>query len=236
LVTNTPQTHPTISAAELELIEASAGAAAKADHIPWKGLFSSLAIWAIIINHFCANWGFYVLLAWLPSYFKTAWGMSLTGAGLASAAPWLSMFLMTNVAAWIADAQIRRGISVTYVRKQQQTIGLVGAAIFLYLVRGLEPGQTTLAIVYMCCSLGLLSFVLSGFATNHLDVAPRYADVLLGITNTAGTIPGIFGVFITGYLVEQTGSFDVAFALAAGIFIFGAVVFLLFATGKQLFD
>ena len=60
--------------------------------------------------------------------------------------------------------------------------------------------------------------------------------MLLGITNTAGTIPGIFGVFITGYLVEQTGSFDVAFALAAGIFIFGAVVFLLFATGKQLFD
>ncbi|MFT4581962.1 MAG: ACS family sodium-dependent inorganic phosphate cotransporter [Gammaproteobacteria bacterium] len=236
LVTNTPQTHPTISAAELALIEASTGPAEKADHIPWKGLFSSLAIWAIIINHFCANWGFYVLLAWLPSYFKTAWGMSLTGAGLASAAPWLSMFIMTNVGAWIADAQIRRGISVTYVRKQQQTIGLVGAAIFLYLVRGLEPGQATLAIVYMCCSLGLLSFVLSGFATNHLDVAPRYADVLLGITNTAGTIPGIIGVFITGYLVEQTGSFDVAFALAAGIFIFGAAVFLLFATGKKLFD
>jgi ACS family sodium-dependent inorganic phosphate cotransporter len=69
-----------------------------------------------------------------------------------------------------------------------------------------------------------------------LDVAPRYAGVLLGITNTAGTIPGIIGVFITGYLVEQTGSFDVAFALASGIFIFGAVVFLLFAKGEKLFD
>lgn len=236
MVTNTPQEHPTISAAELALIETSAAPPERADHVPWKGLFSSVAIWAIIVNHFCANWGFYVLLAWLPSYFKKAWGMSLTGAGLASAAPWLSMFLMTNVGAWIADTQIKRGMSVTYVRKQQQTIGLVGAALFLFLVRGLEPGQTTLAIVYMCCSLGLLSFVLSGFATNHLDVAPRYADVLLGITNTAGTIPGIIGVFITGYLVEQTGSFDAAFTLAAGIFLFGAVVFLAFSTGKKLFD
>ena len=222
LVTNTPQTHPTISPDELELIQASAVPAEQSERVPWKGLLSSPAIWAIIINHFCANWGFYVLLAWLPSYFKSAWGLSLTDAGLASAAPWLSMFVMTNVAAWIADAQIKRGTSVTYVRKQQQTIGLVGAAIFLFLVRGLEPGQATLAIIYMCCSLGLLSFVLSGFATNHLDVAPRYAGVLLGITNTAGTIPGIIGVFITGYLVEQTGSFDVAFALASGIFIFGA--------------
>ena len=236
MVTNTPQSHPTITAQELALIEASAVPPGRAERVPWKGLLSSPAIWAIIINHFCANWGFYVLLAWLPSYFKSAWGMSLTGAGLASAAPWLSMFVMTNVAAWIADAQIKRGISVTYVRKQQQTIGLVGAATFLFLVRSLEPGQSTLAIIYMCCSLGLLSFVLSGFATNHLDVAPRYADVLLGITNTAGTIPGIIGVFITGYLVEKTGSFDVAFALASGIFLFGAVVFLLFATGKKLFD
>jgi ACS family sodium-dependent inorganic phosphate cotransporter len=236
LVTNTPQTHPTISPDELELIQASAVPAEQSERVPWKGLLSSPAIWAIIINHFCANWGFYVLLAWLPSYFKSAWGLSLTDAGLASAAPWLSMFVMTNVAAWIADAQIKRGTSVTYVRKQQQTIGLVGAAIFLFLVRGLEPGQATLAIIYMCCSLGLLSFVLSGFATNHLDVAPRYAGVLLGITNTAGTIPGIIGVFITGYLVEQTGSFDVAFALASGIFIFGAVVFLLFAKGEKLFD
>jgi hypothetical protein len=25
---------------------------------------------------------------------------------------------------------------------------------------------------------------------NHLDIAPRYADVLMGITNTAGTVPG----------------------------------------------
>lgn len=236
LVTNTPQSHPTITDAELALIEASAASAERPERVPWRALFSSTAIWAIIINHFCANWGFYVLLAWLPSYFKTAWGLSLTGAGLASAAPWLSMFAMTNVAAWIADWQIKRGFSVTWVRKQQQTIGLLGAALFLFLVRGLEPGQSMLAIIYMCCSLGLLSFVLSGFATNHLDVAPRYADVLLGITNTAGTIPGIIGVLVTGYLVEKTGTFDVAFALASGIFVFGAMIFLIFATGRKLFD
>ena len=76
----------------------------------------------------------------------------------------------------------------------------------------------------------------SGFGTNHLDVAPRYAGVLLGITNTAGTLPGIMGVFVTGYLVEQSGSFDIAFTLASAIFVFGALVFLIFGKGEKLFD
>ncbi len=235
-VSNTPREHPTITAEELAHIEATAAPPEKPDFVPYKKIFSSIAVWSIIINHFCANWGFYVLLAWLPSYFVSELGLSLRSSGLASAAPWLSMFVMSNVAAWIADSMIKRGFSVTYVRKQQQTIGLLGAAVFLLLVSRVEPGETTLAIVYMCCALGLLSFVLSGFATNHLDIAPRYADVLLGVTNTAGTIPGIIGISITGYLVDQTGSFAAPFHLAAAIFAYGAIVYLVFATGKKLFD
>ena len=235
-ISNTPQQHPDISPEELAYIQASAAPPEIPESVPYKEIFSSLAVWSIIVNHFCANWGFYVLLAWLPSYFVTELGLSLRDSGLASAAPWLSMFVMSNVAAWIADTMINRGFSVTYVRKQQQTIGLLGAAVFLLLVSRVEAGETTLAIVYMCCALGLLSFVLSGFATNHLDIAPRYADVLLGVTNTAGTIPGIIGIMITGYLVETTGSFAAPFHLAAGIFVFGALVYLVFATGKKLFD
>ena len=71
---------------------------------------------------------------------------------------------------------------------------------------------------------------------NHLDIAPRYADVLMGITNTAGTIPGIIGVAITGWLVDVTGTYSAAFALAAGINIFGAIVWLAFASGERVID
>ena len=235
-VTDTPQEHPTISTEERAYIEATAMPPDVPDSVPYRKIFSSVPVWAIIINHFCSNWGFYVLLAWIPSYFVSELGVSLRDSGLMSAAPWLTMFVVSNIAAWIADTMIQRGFSVTYVRKQQQTIGLLGAAFFLFLLSGVEAGETAWAVVYLCGALGLLSFVLSGFATNHLDVAPRYADVLLGVTNTAGTIPGIVGVTITGYLVETTGSFAAPFLLASGIFAFGAVVFLFFSTGKKLFD
>ena len=74
--------------------------------IPWSRLLRSRAVWAIIVNHFCGNWALYVLLAWLPSYFKTTFNVSLANAGLLSAAPWAAYFVMGNVAGWFADTMI----------------------------------------------------------------------------------------------------------------------------------
>ena len=40
--------------------------------IPWGELLQSTPLRALCVVHFCNNWGFYVLLAWLPSYFTQA--------------------------------------------------------------------------------------------------------------------------------------------------------------------
>ncbi len=42
--------------------------------VPWGAFLSNSAVWAIIVAHFCFNWGYYTLLAWLPSYFEMALG------------------------------------------------------------------------------------------------------------------------------------------------------------------
>jgi ACS family sodium-dependent inorganic phosphate cotransporter len=91
-------------------------------------------------------------------------------------------------------------------------------------------------MAFMSGALGLAALMWSGFVPNHLDIAPRYADVLMGITNTAGTIPGIIGVIITGWLVDTTGSFASAFTLCAAINIFGAIIWVLFSTAEKIID
>jgi hypothetical protein len=53
-----------------------------------------------------------------------------------------------------------------------------------------SDGSVTMAIVLLCISVGFAGFPLSGFNVNHLDLAPKYAGVLMGITNTFATIPG----------------------------------------------
>ncbi len=41
----------------------------------------SAPVWAVIVAHFCFNWGYYTLLAWLPSYFEMALGGLGGGVG-----------------------------------------------------------------------------------------------------------------------------------------------------------
>jgi hypothetical protein len=38
--------------------------------VPWGEFFKSPPVWAVTVAHFCFNWGYYTLLAWLPSYFE----------------------------------------------------------------------------------------------------------------------------------------------------------------------
>ena len=202
--------------------------------VPWRAIFRTPAVWAIIANHFCHNWTLYVLLAWLPSYFKGTFGVSLTNAGLLSAAPWLVSFAMANVAGALADALLARGRSATFVRKLMQGIGLLGPATFLLLLSG--ASSVTSAVLLMCGATATLAFCNAGFATNPFDIAPRYAAVVWGLSNTFATIPGIIGVFVTGWLVDRTGGYAAPFLLTAGIGALGAVLFLMIGSGERKID
>jgi ACS family sodium-dependent inorganic phosphate cotransporter len=198
--------------------------------IPWTELLRSPAVRAIIVGHFCSNWSMYMLLAWAPSYFKHTFGVNLASGGVLSAAPWLAAFAMANIAGYAADRLLSAERSATAVRKLMQTIGLGCGAIFLLQLPNAASIST--ALVLLCCSTGVGAIAIVGFAPNCFDIAPRHADVVYGISNTFATLPGIFGVFATGWLVDRTGSFTAPFVLAAGISLIGALVYLAFGSGE----
>ena len=199
--------------------------------VPWRRIFATPAVWAIIVNHFCHNWALYVFLAWLPSYFKGTFGLSLANAGLISAAPPLASFVMANVAGHIADGMLRRGRHATFVRKLMQSISLFGSAAFLLLLP-FAP-SAAVGMVILCCATGALAFSMAGFAVNCFDIAPRHASVVWGISNTFATVPGIVGVATTGWLVQRTGSYAAAFLVTAAIAATGGVVFLVAGSGER---
>lgn len=72
--------------------------------------------------------------------------------------------------------------------------------------------NTSLAVVLFTLALGVQSFNSTSYSVNHLDIAPRFAGILVGITNSFGTVPGIVGPYIIGYLtVNQVMLFHLNF-------------------------
>ena len=192
------------------------------------------AIWAIIVCHFCANWGTYVLLAWMPTYINKGLGVDFASVGIFTMIPSLFSFLALNAGGAMADKLLARGMGTTRVRKLMQAIGFGGSAAVLAVVGYVE--SLPLAIFLM--SLGNIfgGATAGGFGVNHLDIAPRSAGVIMGLSNTVATLPGIIGVYISGLLLEWTGSWVLVFQAAAGVYIFGLLVYLRWGSAERRFS
>ncbi|KAF8370264.1 hypothetical protein HHK36_031700 [Tetracentron sinense] len=221
------------------------GSSGHASIIPWKRILLSLPVWAIVVNNFTFHYALYVLMNWLPTYFEQGLQLSLQDMGSSKMMPYLNMFIFSNIGGVVADHLItRRILSVTRTRKFLNTIGFIVASLALMIL----PMFRTSGGAVFCSSvaLGFLALGRAGFAVNHMDVAPRYVGILMGISNTAGTLAGIVGVGLTGQLLEAAKtthsdlsspeSWKPVFFIPGILCIFSSFVFLLFSTGERIFD
>ena len=170
----------------------------------------------------------------MPTFINKGLGVDYASVGWLTMIPHLASFVSLNVAGGIADRMIKQGRDKTFVRKLMQTIGFGGISLSLLVVGYVET--VWLAITIMTLGSALGAFVTGGFAVNHMDIAPRHAGTLMGITNTAGTIPGIIGIYVSGMILDATGSWVLVFQLAAAVTLFGLICYLLMASGKKQID
>ncbi|MQL78112.1 hypothetical protein Taro_010532 [Colocasia esculenta] len=213
--------------------------------IPWRKMFFSLPIWAIVVNNFTFHYALYVLMNWLPTYFELGLEISLQEMGSSKMLPYLTMFVFSNIGGWIADFLItRRILSITRTRKLLNTIGFIVAALALMVLPLFRTSAG--AVICSSVSLGFLALGRAGFAVNHLDIAPRYAGIVMGVSNTAGTLAGVIGVGLTGRILETAKNANVdlssseswkpVFFVPGYLCMFSSIIFLIFATGERIFE
>lgn len=62
----------------------------------------------------------------------------------------------------------------------------------------ITQGMTALSI-----GVGFSGFAISGFNVNHLDIAPRYASILMGMSNGIGTVAGAIVPYVVHLIVKH---------------------------------
>ncbi|XP_068189155.1 sialin [Antennarius striatus] len=236
LVSDDPRTHRRISQEERDYIINSIGHQGTGHgwSLPLLSIMMSVPMWIIIITQMCANWSYYTLLTSLPTYMDSILHFDLKSNGFLSALPYLGGWLMAIVSGFLADYMIRRKIfSLTVVRKLFTAVGLLSSAGFLLGVAYVGCSHIyTITLLTLSTTIGATAA--TGVFINQMDIAPRYSGILLGITNTFGTIPGVLAPIATGYFTEDhtLAGWRKVFWVSGGINIFGALIYILFATAK----
>ena len=67
---SSPDEDPDLGAEEKKFILGGNVSKEPVSVIPWKLILSKAPVWALIISHFCHNWGTFILLTWMPTYYN----------------------------------------------------------------------------------------------------------------------------------------------------------------------
>jgi MFS family permease len=133
------------------------------------------------------------------------------------------MGLASFAAGVLSDRLIVGGRSATLVRKGFISGGLIGLAIFLLFATVPSTFTAVASVVIGAALLGLSTS--NNWAVTQTIAGPGGASRWTGIQNCFGNFGGIVSPWLTGRIVDQTGSFYGAFAGAAGVAIAGALLY-----------
>lgn len=233
-----PCKHPTISAKELYYIETSLGTSTQAamptiHTTPWRDFASSTPVYAIIVANFCRSWNFYLLVLFQAKYLQTCFQFEIEETGFVGALPHLLMTTIVPLGGLLADNIRKKGIlTTTSVRKLFNCGGFGLEALFFVVVAYSKTAfAATLALTF---GVAFSGFAISGFNVNHLDIAPRYASILMGMSNGIGTIAGLICPIAIDNITKHHDcpSWKTVFILAATVHFVGITFYGIFASGE----
>jgi ACS family D-galactonate transporter-like MFS transporter len=185
-------------------------------------ILAQRSAWGAFLGHFCGNYFWYFLLTWLPLYLVNHRGFTTGQMVTMTTTAFMAIAGATLIAGWVSDRWIARGGTPTRVRKTVVVTGLCGSTVILpaAVVRDNTTAMVFLALA--CLAFGI--YVSNHWAITQTLAGPLAAGRWTSLQNGVGNLSGIVGAWLTGLVVDRTGSFVVAFAIAACVALTGALL------------
>ncbi len=196
------------------------------DLVGIREILTKRSAWFSAIGLFCSNYFWYFLVTWLPAYLERERHFAKSKMAVFGSLSYLAIALSTMFCGWLSDRMIARGGSPTRIRKTFTGIGLGLSTIILPVAVVRDEGVAMTLLVITCLCYGI--FAPNLFAMTQTMAGPRAAGRWTGFQNGFGNFAGVAAPWVTGWIVQQSGQFYLAFVVAAafaltaaGLFVFG---------------
>ncbi|XP_034473847.1 sialin-like [Drosophila innubila] len=239
LIQDDPNKQRFISPEERDMINTSLGhleGAKEHPALPIAKVLKSIPFLAILISHTCHNFGWYMFLIEIPFYMKQVLKFNVSSNAALSALPYIPYIVFSILLGKTLDHLQNKGkLNRTVARKIANTFStLVPAAALTGLC--FIGCRHYFAVAFMCIGIVAMGAAYSGSLSSHMDIAPKYAGMLMGMTNTVATIPGITVAQLVGYITEgnQTiAAWRTIFSIAIVLLLIEFLVYTIFGSSEK---
>jgi MFS family permease len=203
------------------------GVAARQDSegIPSVGaILRHRSAWCTAFGLFCSNYFWYFLLTWLPPYLETERHFPKSKMAVWGSIAYFAIAVSCVIAGRLSDRWIARGGTPTRVRKTFAGVGLGLSTVILPVAVVRDERLAMGLLIFTCLSFGLYTANL--FAITQTLAGPRAAGKWTGLQNGFGNLAGVAAPWFTGWVVQQTGQFYLAFVAAAAVVLAGMFFFV----------
>lgn len=185
----------------------------KKSYVDWRYIFFHPVLLANNFAYFAFGYMLFFATLWLPGYFLTQHNLNLKSVGWYLTIPWLVGAVFLKAGGFITDYLYKKTGSGRLSRSHVIWVSQALAAIFFVLL----SFTTTLgmSIVFLSLGLGFGLLPQPAFFSVNIDVAKERSGTAQGLTSSFLSAAGIVAPFMTGWLIDLTGSYQAAFLLLA---------------------
>ncbi len=206
------------------LAERSIVRAATGDTAPKPGLGrllgSGTTLWGLALTQGCNVYSQYLFLTWLPSYLQQSKGLTLAKTGLFAAIPYAVAVVLCIAIGRLSDRFLRGDVG-----GGKRRFVIAGAMVLASIIL-LAPMVDSVGLILVLISLSLTGIAATtsmNFALlNDLLPDPRNVGLAMAFLVVGGNVFGLMAPIVTGYVIELTGSYDMAFVIAGILLLIGA--------------
>lgn len=186
----------------------------KASKVRWTSLFKDRNTWGAFLGFMGVIYMIWLNLTWLPGYFEREHGLDLYRTAWVVSLAYLFGALGTIVAGKCCDRLVARGMRVLASRKLMVILGLLGGALFTLIVA--FTTNVVACVILLCLTMFFIniSSATAWMIVNTIVPSERVAS-FGSIQNFGGYLAGSIAPILTGFSVQQSGSFSSAFVISA---------------------
>jgi MFS transporter, ACS family, D-galactonate transporter len=198
--------------------------------VPIGRIMKSPVIWGVIIGTYCYMYFVYYCMTWMPTYFQKVHGMSIKEMGWYGGVAFGGMATVAALAGWAADWFIKRGNDPITVRKSFTIAGFLMASTQTIGVFTDSVDVMLFFAVFSLCGLGLATA--NYWALTQTLIPGGSIAMVVGIQNTAANLAGIVSPWLTGFMIERSGSFDMPIKTMGFWLVLGIACYLVLVRRK----